>query len=90
MASEVIPMEIVHKSFVTWDKGFGGHATELTIVQHTGWAEVFLKGGGYSDEWAHVIHHCPIDVLREIVRMHDALPPMPAGTPRPTHPKADR
>lgn len=74
---EVMPQEIRHKSYVTWDRAFGGHSTELTIVQYPEWAEVHMKGGGYRDEWEHIVHHCPIEVMRKIVAMHDALPSMP-------------
>ncbi len=79
MADEVMHMETVTKSFVTWEKGFGGHATELTIKRYDRWSEVILKGGGFKGEWEHIIHSCPVDVLRKIVAMHDALPPIPAS-----------
>jgi hypothetical protein len=72
----------VHESYVTWDKAFGGHPTELRIMQYAAWSEVVLLGGGRRDENgdARLIDHVPIEVLRRIVAMHDALPPMPRST----------
>ena len=67
-------METVTKSFVTWEKAFGGHATELTIKRYDRWSEVILKGGGFTGESEHIIHSCDVEVLRRIVAMHDALP----------------
>ncbi len=82
---DIMPTETIHKSFVTWGKNFGGHGTELIIKQYATWSEVFLKGGGHRGEWENLMHSCPIEVLREIVKMHDALPPPPprveAGSP---------
>lgn len=76
----IFPQEIRHVSHVRWGKAFGGHGTELTMVQYPAWGEVHLKGGGYQDEWEHICHHMPIEVMRKIVAMYDALPPIPKGS----------
>ncbi len=79
MAEEVIFVSNEHKTIVTWDRAFGGHPTELTIRRYKAWAEVGLTGGGQTGEWARLIHSCPVEVLRRIVAMHDALPPLPSA-----------
>lgn len=77
MSDEVIFVLNAHKSYVTWEGGFSGHPTELVITRYGRWSEVSLKGGGFTGEYERIIHSCPIDVLRRIVAMHDALPPLP-------------
>ena len=75
-------MQTETKRLVTWGRYFGGHATELRIVQYETWSEVHLSGGGYRDEWERIMHNVPIEVMREIVKMHDALPPIASTTPK--------
>jgi hypothetical protein len=84
--THIMPQESIHKSYVRWGKDFGGHGTELIIKQYETWSEVVLVGGGRrssrNGDDMRIVDHCPIEVMRQIVAMHDALPPFPAAPKR--------
>lgn len=67
-----------HKYTVTWDRSFSGWPTTLMIMQR--------RPGMLSTvdlEWdmgeKTIIRECPIEVMRRIVAMFDALPPVADG-----------
>lgn len=82
---EILMKQDTVERYVTWERAFGGHPTELRIIRYEHSSDVVLIGGGRrgerGDAW--LIDHVPIDVLRRIVEMHDALPPL-ALQPTPT------
>lgn len=83
IAAEVLHVMTTTKRYVTWPKAFGGHSTEIEIVQGSRETFVTLSGGGMSQgEWR--ICEVPVHVLRDILAMVDALPKVDSPQPPPT------
>jgi hypothetical protein len=74
---ELLPMETTDKGVITWPTSFGGHGCEYTITRYPTWSEVSLSGAGRYNDQHPPISCVPIEVLRDIVALYDALPPIP-------------
>ncbi len=71
MKAECRMTKVEFESLVTWERSFGGHPTKLSIVKYESWTEVFLD---WDNSPKQLIGGVPLEVLREIVRLADALP----------------
>jgi hypothetical protein len=81
MDDEVMHMGSDHEFFVMWDKAFGGHTTRLNIVQR-GLGKVSTASLSWDHDPKQIVAECPIEVMRRIVAMFDALPPVQAAAPK--------
>jgi hypothetical protein len=75
---EVIHMTTQHDFVVTWERNFSGHPTKLRLVQRReGMLSSVDLEWDFGDKF--IIRECPIDVMRKIVALYDALPPLAQG-----------
>lgn len=73
MKTEIVHQETRTEKFVKWGNYFSGCDTKLIIVKYPTWSEISLQGAG-RDEIHAPMCNVPIEVLKEIIKIHDELP----------------
>lgn len=70
---KITSAEAKHEMLITWpNNAFSGYGTKLTITKYESWSSIDLTVDGSCTLGIGCV---PIDVLREIIVIHDALPP---------------
>ena len=64
-----------HEMLVTWDRQYSGYPTRLHIMQRAP-GKLSTASLSWDHEPKTIMHECPIEVMRKIVAMFDALPPV--------------